>query len=97
LDIKVEEITFGDDVIMVPADNASRIKEIEQQKTGLLTRLLTTANVTESVKETVEMVGEKIGQVLKNTKLGKEEIEDDTEQEELESKKVEMQPEKSDQ
>ena len=37
LDIKLEDITIGADVIIVPADYAVRIKEIEQQQAGLLT------------------------------------------------------------
>lgn len=96
LDINVEDITIGADVIMVPADYAVRIKDIEEQKTGLLSRMFTTATVGETVKETVEMVGEKIGQVFKKTKLADEEGEDKPEHNEPETIKDKMQPEKSD-
>ena len=100
LDIKVADITIGADVIMVPADYAARVKEIEQQKASFLTRMFSTATVSEmvkeTVKETVEKVGEKVGQVLKKSKSGIEKVEEKLEQKEPEAKKVEVQPEKSD-
>ena len=87
LDIKVEDITIGADVIMVPADYAAHVKDIEQQKAGLLTRMFAIATVSETVKETVEKVGEKVGQVLKKSKPGTEKVEEKPEQKEPETKK----------
>ena len=78
LDIKVEDITIGADVIMVPGDYAARIKEIEQKDAGLLTRMFATAavreTVIETVKETVEKVGEKVGRVLRKSKSGRRKL-----------------------
>ena len=85
---------------MVPADSAARIKDIGPQKAGLLTRMFATATVgetvKETVKETVEKVGEKVGQILNKSMPGTESAEEKSEQEEPEAKKMEMQPEKSD-
>ena len=67
LDINVEDITIGADVIMVPADYAARIKEIEKKQSGLLTRMFATAIVSDTVKDTVKETVEKVGETVKET------------------------------
>jgi len=74
LDIDIEDITIGPDVIMVPADYVTHIKAIEEEKAGGLARRFRTPAVSESVKETVketvEKVGETVERVLKKSRPG---------------------------
>lgn len=69
LNIEVEDITIGQDVIMVPVDYAARIKDIEEEKRSVLARVPDSETIKETVKstvkETVGKVGDTIGRVLK--------------------------------
>ncbi|MEA1948958.1 MAG: PRC-barrel domain-containing protein [Thermodesulfobacteriota bacterium] len=68
LEIKVDDITIGPDVIMVPVNYAACVKDIEEEKSGLLARIPGSETVKDTVKGTVEKVSDTIGRVLKKDK-----------------------------
>jgi sporulation protein YlmC with PRC-barrel domain len=67
LNIRDDEITIGDDVIMVPVDYAKRIQEIEHARSGILTHLLTKATVSDAVKVSAKETFERAGATVKGT------------------------------
>ena len=74
LEIEVGDITIGSDVIMVPAEYAARIKDIEEEKIGLRARIPDKEILKEKVKETVKGTVEKVDDTIKRV-LKKEEPE----------------------